>query len=115
MKYKLNSLDEAVNIIIESSQKHAQATETGDYKIANKSYGSINNAVNYLKENDGIGKLKELLKYNEVSVKLWVASYLIKQDDPQAITVLKEIASQSIPHHSFNATLVLQGWQKGKV
>lgn len=115
MKHKLNNLDSAINIIIESSQKHAQATETGDYKTANKNYYLIKKGVTYLRENDGIEKLKELLTYNETSVKVWVASYLLKHDEHLAVTVLEEIASKSIPHQSFDAKMVLQEWRKGNL
>ncbi|EHQ29630.1 hypothetical protein [Mucilaginibacter paludis] len=110
-----NNLDEAVNSIIESSQKHAKATQTGDYKTANLNYAVINSAVTYLKEKGEIEKLKELLAYNDLSVKLWVASYLIKQNDQKAAAVLEEISAQSIRHHSFHARMVLQDWRKGKL
>ncbi|HWZ03769.1 MAG TPA: hypothetical protein VNX40_09175, partial [Mucilaginibacter sp.] len=79
---------------------------------ANKNYAIINKSVTYLKENNGIEKLKELLTYDVVSVKIWAASYLIKEGDQQAIAVLEEIASKSIPHHSFAAKLLLQGRRK---
>lgn len=115
MKKTFNNKDEAIKAIIESSQMHAQASQTGDYKTANKNYHVINKAVVYLIENGGIEKLKELLTYTDVSVKVWVASYLIKQDDQQAVSVLEEIAFKSIPFHSSDARLVLQEWRKGNL
>ena len=114
MRQPFVSVDEAINTIIDSAQIHAQATTTGSYKIANKNYDLINKAVTYLKQNDGIESLKGLLKFNEVSVRAWVASYLIKDGDQQAISVLQEIASMSIPHQSFAAELVLREWEKNK-
>ena len=59
-------------------------------------------------------KLQELLTYNQVSVKVWVASFLLKYDNQQAVAILQEIESKSIPHHSFDARILLQEWQKGK-
>lgn len=112
MGKSFRSLEAAVNAVVESSFKHEIATENGDYKTANKNYNVINKAVLYLKENNGIANLKELLNSDEVSVKLWVASYLIRDDDPQAISVLKDIASKSIRHHSYAAELILEGWRK---
>jgi hypothetical protein len=115
MKHTFNSAEEAINTVIESSKNHANATDTGDYKTANKNYDVLKKAVTYLRENNETEKLKELLKYNDISVKVAAASYLLKNADQEAIAVLKEIASQSIPHHSFTAKLVLQEWQKGKL
>ncbi len=106
------SIDEAINTVIDSSKIHAQATKTGKYKIANKNYYLINTAIAYLKENNGLGSLRELLTSDEVSVKVWVASYLIKDGDQQAISVLEEIVSLSIPHQSFAAELLLSDWRK---
>jgi hypothetical protein len=115
MKQSFNDIEEAIKVIIESSQKHANATLTGDYKIANKNYYLIKNAVDFLIGNDGIEKLRELLTYNDVSVKVWAASFLLKKDDQKAVAVLQEIESKSIPHHSFDAKILLQEWRKRKL
>ena len=115
MKPTFKNLDEAINTIIESSQQHSHAIETGDYKTANKNYELIQKAVIYLRQNDGIEKLTGLLTYNDIGVKVVAASYLLKHVENQAVTVLEEIESKSIPHHSFTAELVLQEWRKGKL
>jgi hypothetical protein len=113
MTHTFNNLESAINTIIESSKKHASATDSGDYKTANKNYAIIKKAVTYLRENDGIEKLEELLLHADVSVRIWAASYLLRDSEKQAIPILEEIESKSIPHHSFAARLVLQGWKKG--
>ena len=115
MQSKLKNIDEAVNIIIESSKKHAAATETGDYKIANKNYHLIKKAVDYLMQTDEVQRLCELLDYDNASDQVWVASFLIKYDNQKAVNTLELIASQSIPHHSFDTKMVLQEWRKGKL
>lgn len=108
MKPAFKNADEAVEVLINASQQHAKATETGHYKIANTNFRLIDNAVHYLLANDESERLKQLLTYHEVSVVVWVASYLIKQNDKQAIAVLEVIASGNIPHHSFDAKFILK-------
>ena len=115
MKYSFSNTEKAIDTIIDASVKHAQATETGDYKTANKNYHLINNAITYLLENKNTEELEKLLIHDETSVKVWVASYLIKQGDQHAIAVLEQIASQSIPDQSFDAKILLQQWREGKL
>ena len=115
MKKKLNSIQEAIEAIIESSQKHADASQTGDYKTANKNYDLVDKAVLYLRENNGIEYLKELLNFDNISVKVVAASYLLKNADKNALTILEEIASKSYPHNSYTASMVLQEWKNGRL
>ena len=112
MKDKFENSDEAVTALIESCKNHANATETGDYKTANKSYAILKKAVTDLEENNATYKLKNLLTDENESVKIWVASFLIKQDDVAAHAVLEELLLSKNPHISFSARLVLEGWKK---
>lgn len=115
MKEEFNDVNVAVNVIIAASQKHAQAIETGDYKIANKNYDRTRKAVAYLRENGGIENLKNLLNHKETSVRLAAVTFLLKHHEAQAKAVLEEIVSASIPHQSFSAKLVLQEWRNGNL
>jgi hypothetical protein len=115
MKHLFNSIESAINTIIDASQKHSYATEIGDYKTANKNYDIIQKAVIYLRANDGVYKLRELLTHSQVSVRVAAASFLLKHFEQEAIGVLEEIASKSIPHQSFNAQMVLQEWRNGNL
>jgi hypothetical protein len=115
MKQNFNNSKEAINTIITSAQKHTYATDNGDYKTANKNYDLVVEAVDYLKKNNELDKLKDLITHNEISVKVAVASFLIKYSDPQAIAILEEIASKAIPHHSFTAQILLKQWNGKKI
>ncbi len=115
MKNLFKDIESAINTIIESSKKHAFASESGDYKIANRNYDLIQKAVGYLREHNGIDKLKELLSNSEVSVRVVAASFLLKHSEQEATSALEEIASKSIPHQSFNAQMILQEWRKGNL
>lgn len=112
---KIKTREEAIRTIIESSEKHAEATNTGDYKTCNKNYTLIKKGVDYIMEKGEIESLRELLNYDSVSVKLWVASFLIKLNDKKAVEVVEYIASQSIRHHSFDARILLEEWKKGNL
>lgn len=114
MKQKFKNSNEAIDAIITSSKMHALATDKGDYKMANKNYSIVSKAYNYLKENGEINKLETLINYDDTSVKIAVASFLVKDSNPKAVLVLKEIASKSIPHHSFAAQILLQQLKEGK-
>jgi hypothetical protein len=115
MKHEFDNIEAAINAITKSSIIHAQATEKGDYKTANKNYHIIKDAIDYAKANGGSKQISELLEGEEVSVKVWVASFLLKEGETKSIRILEEIASKSIPLHSFNARMVLQEWKQGKI
>jgi hypothetical protein len=106
------NIESAINIIIDSSKKYALAGESGDYKTVNKNYDLIRNSINFLREHDGLPQLKQLLEYNDISVRIVAASFLLKHFESDAILVLKEIVSKSIPIQSFEAKMILQQWQK---
>jgi hypothetical protein len=112
---KINNIDSAIDIIIDSANKHAIASEMGDYKTANKNFDLIQKAVIYLRNNNGINKLEELLYHENVSVQLAAASYLLIHDEKKAIAVLENIVKQNIPHKSFDAEMVLSEWRKGNL
>ena len=115
MKVVFSNSKSAINALIESSKKHSEAANTGDYKTANKNYDVIQKAVVYLRANDGLAELKNLLANNETSVKVWAATFLLKHYEKDAIAVLEDIAQKSIPQHSFDARMVLQEWRNGRL
>jgi major membrane immunogen (membrane-anchored lipoprotein) len=109
------NVESAIQTIIESSQIHAEESTNGNYKTANKNFDLIQKAVNFLRENNAIEKLKELLLYDNIDVKISAATYLLKHNEPEAVAVLQEIALKSNPFQSFNAEMILQEWKKGNI
>ncbi len=110
-----NDIKSAINTIITSSQRHALASQEGDYKTANKNYDLMQKAVNFLRTNNGNDKLMELLKHEDVNVRVAAASFLLKHSEKQAIDVLEATTAMSIPNTSFNAKMVLQEWRNGNL
>lgn len=109
------NLDIATKIIEDSAKLHAHASLNGDYKAANKHYDRISEAIAFLRANDGLKKLYELLFREDVNVKLAAASYLLSHDEKIAIPILEGIAESEIPHSSFSAKMVLSEWENGNL
>lgn len=115
MEKQINSIEKAIEIIIDSASKHSLASEIGDYRLANKNFDLIRKAVHYLRENNRVDRLEELLDYEDINVRLAVASYFLAHNRAKAISVLENIISLEIPHKSFEAELVLEEFKKGNI
>jgi hypothetical protein len=98
----------------EAATKHAEATEQGDYKTANKNYAIIVKVVTFLKEHDEIQKLSELLSHSSDGVKGWAATYLLPLKEREAMKALGEIAKGS-GIHSLTAETTISEWEKGNL
>lgn len=115
MKKTFENNNSAIETLIDSANKHSNASEMGDYKSANKNFTLIQKAVYYLRENDGINKLEELLNHKDISVRLAAASYFLAHNADKAILILENIVRQKIPHKSFEAKMVLDEYRKGNL
>lgn len=98
----------------EAATKHAEATEQGDYKTANKSYAVIVKAITFLKEQNEIQRLHEFLNYSSVGVRMWAATYLLPVLESEGLRVLKQIAGKT-GIHSFTAKTTISEWEKGNL
>jgi hypothetical protein len=115
MKKNIDNIEDAVKIIIDSAIKHSIASENGDYKVANKNYMLLQEAIYFLRDKNRIDKLQDLISHNDISVRLSVASYLLIHNEEMAISVIKNIIEQKIPHKSFTARMVMEEWKKGNL
>lgn len=111
---ELDSADDALTRFEEAAHKHANATEIGDYKIANRCYVTISKAVLFLKERNQIMALAGFLHHNSIGVRMWAAAYLLPVLEPEAILVLEQI-SRGENIHSFTAKTTISEWQKGNL
>ena len=96
----------------EAAVKHAEATENGDSKSANKNYAIISKAVVTLKEMNNMKYLNELLDDGSIGARLWAAAYLLPISEKKAIRVLQKIAARN-DIHSLTAETIISEWKNG--
>ena len=111
---KLKDTVTALNNFENAAIKHAEATELGDYKTANKSYDVISKAIAYLKEKNEIQFLSPFLNHPSVGVRMWAATHLLSVSENDSIKVLEQIAAET-GIHSLDAETTLSEWRKGNL
>ena len=111
---KVTDIKSAITLFQEAAIKHAEATEEGDYKTANKSYDLIAKAVTYLKKEDAIAELKHLICNSSAGVRLWAACYLLPITEKESISILEEI-SKSPGILALDAETTISEWKKGNL
>jgi HEAT repeat protein len=111
----MSVVSNAVEKFIEASIQHGVGTETGNSKLANKSYKVIKKNYDIIKENDLVNVLINLLEHENISVKLWAASYMLNIETEKAIAALKEVIGSKSPLISFSAEMTLSEWEKGNL
>ena len=104
----------ALALFEEAANAHADATEKGDYKVANKNYRIINNVINFLDNSNERELLKKFLTHTSESVKSWAATYLLTVYESESIMVLEKIAGGT-GIHSLDAATTLNEWRKGNL
>jgi predicted nucleotide-binding protein (sugar kinase/HSP70/actin superfamily) len=109
---KIKTLNAALKTFEDAAIQHEKATQSGDYKAANKAFKSINECARYFRENEEVEKLLIFLNHESVGVRVWSASYLLFSHESDAIKTLEEI-SLGIGIQSFNAQMTLKEWRKG--
>ena len=111
---RIKDINTALTLFKDAASEQAQATESGDYKTANKCYSQIIRAATFLKNNNALNELNDLLLQESIGVRLWAACYLLSIDEKQAIIILESIAkTQGI--HSLTAKTTLNEWRNGNL
>jgi len=111
---KIKDIAAALLQFEEAANMHADATEHGDYKTANKCYANIAKVISLLKEQDEMQKLSELLNHNSIGVRIWAATYLLPVLEDEGLRVLKQIAGGT-GIHSLTAKTTVSEWEKGNL
>jgi hypothetical protein len=111
---KIKDIATALLQFEEAANMHADATEHGDYKTANKCYANITKVISLLKEQDDMQKLSELLNHDSIGVRIWAATYLLPVLEDEGLRVLKQIAG-STGIHSLTAKTTVSEWEKGNL
>jgi hypothetical protein len=111
---KIKSIDAALLLFKDSAMQHANATEKGNYKLANKAYKGIKDAVFYLKGEDALGLLSQLLASESIGIRLWAATYLLPTQTKICVDILTKIREAG-GVHALTAKYTLIEWEKGSL
>jgi Domain of unknown function (DUF2019) len=111
---KIKDTNQALLIFEEASHDHATATETGDFKTANRSYHRVTAAAAFLKERNELQMLEKYLSVPATGPRLWAAYCLLTVNEKKAESVLQVIAGTS-GILSFVAETTLSEWKKGNL
>jgi hypothetical protein len=105
-------MSELKEIFIDYAIKHGQAIEQGDHKTANKIHEKLTALYVKLKSNENWDVLKELVKHNDESVRLWAATFLLKNDTILSLQVLNGL-KESDKIIGLTASTTIDMWSKG--
>lgn len=111
---KIENITDALSEFVASANRHTEATEVGNYKDANKSYGKIIKSIAYLKEQNAINELANFIEHPSIGVRLWAATYLLPVKETEAIKCLNSIA-QGSSVHALDAETTISEWKKGNL
>ena len=97
---------------IEYCVKYQEGMNTGNSRLANKFHDKIEKLYKSIDRITRIEMLKELIVSNDLNLKLWAATYLLKENTEitDAIETLKNILKTDTIESS-NAELVLYSWE----
>lgn len=109
-------LDGVLEQYIASAQSHANASQSGKYKIANKQYAIIKRIYDEHGGNPEFRKrLKELLETGQPSTILWAAAHLLglNSDIVEAQAALENLSKRDdIRMISFSSQMTLKVWKE---
>lgn len=96
--------------IIQLAKEHGENILSGESKKANKIHKTLSKLIsNY---NDNLPELLPLIKHKNESVRLWVASFILKNGNIKGKKILEELThSKSI--FSTSAKILLDLYEKG--
>jgi hypothetical protein len=98
----------------ETAKKHAEATEEGNYKLGNKHFDIIRTSTDYLKTENKIDYLYQLINDEDVGIRLWAATYLLPFYEKDALSVLSDIENNK-GLIAFTAKMTIEEWKKGNL
>ena len=109
----INTINDAIRLIIEEAPLYTAAYNNSNNKVANKKHKKIITAMNFLIKNNSLGELKPLLNHSDLSIAHWAAIYLLKSETQLAEKKLEEIASRDDSLTSLDAEYALIEWRNG--
>lgn len=109
-------LEQLIARYAESAAAHRAASESGDYKLANKQYAIIARTHKELLQrgNHGRARLLELLTHESAGVRGWAAAHALEFAPAEAEPVLIEL-SNAVGTQGMSARMTLREWRAGRL
>jgi hypothetical protein len=111
---KLTDQDSALKHFREAATRHAEATEEGDFRTANKAYRELTVVRTFLQEQEAMESLALLLRDEPEGVTIWAATFLLPIMEKDAVATLEAIAAQP-GSRRFDAEMTLREWKAGRL
>ena len=111
---RIKDIDSALEVFEKAAIEHSLATESGDYKTANKNYPKIGKAATFLKNLGESHLVSKFLTHKIEGVRVWAAAYLLPIQERNAVKVLETVA-KGHGIQSLNAETLLSEWRKGNL
>lgn len=108
-------LTEAFSMFKKNAIEHGQHTMSGDYKLCNKCYKNIMNAVKYIASKGKYDGYKPMLEDANPSLRIWTAFALLHVDTKNAVKALKKVIKEDDGIMSFDAKMTLKEFKKGNL
>ena len=108
---KITDSETVLNWFEQATIKHAECTETGNYKECNKAFDKAMKAIDYLKKHGQLSELKCFFTHPHVGPRKWAAVELLAICEEESIDLLTEI-SKGRGYNAFDARIALEEWAK---
>lgn len=112
---KINTIEEALSVFENNAILYSEATETGEYKVVNKSHDTIRKCINFIREQNKMDLLLNFLDHENSSVRLWAAYALLPIYTKKCEKTLKDIRKKDKGIIGGDAELTLKEWKKGNL
>ncbi|UYZ64501.1 hypothetical protein [Hymenobacter weizhouensis] len=103
-----------VEAFCQAATTHAEATNSGEYKTANRAYANLVAALKCLEAHESTHLLRPLLHSAMIGPKLWSATYFLSRGETKAVDILNQLATRK-DILGFSAQMTLREWQAGRL
>jgi len=111
------SLEKLRDLYAEAAMLHAEAMESGNFKLTNKQYDAVDAIWDELRRRGTAGQqiILELMLHDSVGVRCWSACHALGFAPERAVPVLEQIAAIPTGMMSLDAETALKRWRAGEL
>jgi hypothetical protein len=103
---------EVIEAFIDQAERYGRAINDGDSKVANLSHDKLKAIIKATDSKEQGGILLKLCEHKSESVRLWAASFLLKQNESLSLSIIEEIISSG-SILGLVAEVTLDKWKSG--